>query len=286
MRNFGRFGRVLSLILLAVAGTSISMYFAPGYFSDVREMDAVHAGATRSDLGALRAQQHSIASLLQSEFQQWMHGDLGQSRQFGIPVSALIRERSASSGILLLTAVVLGWSAALLLAVPLSMTRRNSADLAVAAVTAILLAVPVGALATICLVANVSGPALVLALVIAVRDFKVLHRSLKSVWQAPYLLHARALGLSTQQIVLAHILPVIRRELLSMGVMSFTLALSALVPVEVVFDRPGLGQLAWSAAVNRDLPVLTVVTALVASCVGVASFFVEPSRSVENSPCA
>ncbi len=286
MRNCWRLGRVLSLIVLAVLGTSLSMYYAPGYFSDAREMDALHAGSARSDMQLLHAEQSSVASLLKDELKRWSHGDLGQSRQFGIPVSALIRERFASSFSLLLTAVVTGWSAALFVAIPLSMRRQYRADVAVAAITAILLAIPVGALATICLVANVNGPALVLALVICVRDFKVLHRTLKGVWGAPHLLYARAQGLSTSQILLAHILPSVRRELLSMGVMSFTLALSALVPVEVVFDRPGIGQLAWSAAVNRDLPVLTAVTALIASCVGTASFFVEPTQSVESSPCA
>ena len=45
------------------------------------------------------------------------------------------------------------------------------------------------------------------------------------------------------------------------------LALSALVPVEVVFSIPGLGQLAWNAAMNRDLPVLLAVTMIMAVAV-------------------
>ena len=55
--------------------------------------------------------------------------------------------------------------------------------------------------------------------------------------------------------------------------MSAVVALSALVPVEVVFDVPGLGQLAWSAAMNRDLPVLVAMTALMAVCVGAVGLF-------------
>jgi peptide/nickel transport system permease protein len=52
---------------------------------------------------------------------------------------------------------------------------------------------------------------------------------------------------------------------------SFVLALSAVVPIEVVFDVPGLGQLAWNAAMNRDLPVLLAVTLLLAAGVGIAA---------------
>ncbi len=276
-----RLGRVLSLILLAVLGTSLSMFCAPGYFSDAREMDALHSETARADLNHLRAEQGSVAALMQGELRQWLHGDLGRSRQFGTPVVTLLRERSWLSGKLLFTSVCAGWSAALLLAVPLSLRKHALTDVAVVAICAALLAVPVGALATLCLLANVEGPTLVLALVIAVRDFKVLHRSLRAVWQAPHLLYARAQGLTTPQILFAHVLPSMRHELLSLTIMSFTLALSALVPVEVVFDRPGLGQLAWTAATNRDLPVLVAVTALMAACVGVASLFMKPVRTAE-----
>ena len=52
-----------------------------------------------------------------------------------------------------------------------------------------------------------------------------------------------------------------------------------LVPVEVIFDLPGLGQLAWSAALNRDLPVLLAVTLMVAACVAVAGSSVADSRT-------
>lgn len=281
VRGVYRIGRVASLVLLAVLGTSLSMYCAPGYFSDAREMDAVHSDIARADLHRLRTEQGSITGLVRGEMSQWLHGDLGRSRQFGTPVSTLLRERSWLSGKLLFTSVGMGWSAALLLAVPLSLRKHAVTDVAVIAISAILLAIPVGALATLCLLANVEGPTLVLALVIAVRDFKVLHRSLRAVWQAPHLLYARAQGVSTLQILFAHVLPSIRHELLSIGIMSFTLALSALVPVEVVFDRPGLGQLAWTAATNRDLPVLVAVTALMAACVGVASLFVKPVQAAE-----
>ena len=286
MRLFLRLGRVLSLVLLAVLMTSVLMYCAPGYFADAREMDATHAESARADLMRLHDQQSSVLSLLGNEIKGWSRGDLRQSRQFNVAVSSLLRERALTSGKLLLLSVVAGWSLALLVAVPCSLSRGMQSDALVALTTAVLLAVPVGALATVCLLANIQGPVLVLAVMIAVRDFKVLYRGLRSTWQAPYLLFAKASGLGTSRVLVAHVLPTLRRELLSLGVMSFTLALSALVPVEVVFDRPGLGQLAWTAAMNRDLPVLVAVTALVAASVGVAGLLLGGAHASESAPCA
>jgi peptide/nickel transport system permease protein len=42
------------------------------------------------------------------------------------------------------------------------------------------------------------------------------------------------------------------------------MALSALVPVEVQFAVPGIGQSAWNAALNRDMPVLLAVSMIMA----------------------
>ena len=40
-----------------------------------------------------------------------------------------------------------------------------------------------------------------------------------------------------------------------------------MLPVEVIFGVPGIGQLAWNAAMERDLPVLLAVTLLMSLCV-------------------
>ena len=38
------------------------------------------------------------------------------------------------------------------------------------------------------------------------------------------------------------------------------IAAGAVIPVEVFCDNPGLGQLAWKAALGRDLPLLVNIT--------------------------
>jgi peptide/nickel transport system permease protein len=41
------------------------------------------------------------------------------------------------------------------------------------------------------------------------------------------------------------------------------MAFGAAIPLEALSDSPGMGQLAWQAALNRDLPLLTSITLFV-----------------------
>lgn len=281
-----RLGRIFSLVLLAALGSVLLTRYAPGYFVEDREMDAAHAVGARVELSALKAQQGSLPMLLRTQMTAWGRGDLGQSRHYGLPVRALIEQRCASTGRLLLQGLSLGWFWAAGLALPLSTRRSVRGEVFIAGFTAAFLAVPIGVLATLSLLLNHGGPVLVLALLVAVRDFKLLYSLLRSGWRAPHLLHARAQGISVFRLVRRHVLPVLGADLIAIAMMSLVVALSALVPVEVIFDVPGLGQLAWSAATNRDLPVLVAVTMLLATCMGLASLFVITDRSAEIAETA
>ncbi len=279
-------GRVLSLALLAALSCTALMRYAPGYFTDSHEVDAAHAAHTRAQLDALQQTEGSLPSLLKTQLQGWLHGDLGTSRHYEVPVAGLLRERCRITLSLLLRGISIGWLLALALALPLSARRGSQGEVVIAASMAALLAIPVGALATVCLLLNKGGPVFVLALLIAARDFKLLYRIVRSSWVAPHVLHARAQGFSLLQTARVHLAAVLGREIAALALMSFIVALSALVPVEVVFDVPGLGQLAWTAALNRDLPVLVAVTALLAACVGLAGLFATSSQVEGAAQCA
>ncbi len=285
-RSLLRLTRVLSLALLAALGAAVLTRYSPGYFTDARELDAAHAASARAQLDDLRHQQTSLPVLLQQQTLALAHADLGRSRQYDVPVLELLRQRGTRSAALLGQGLALGWLVALTFALPLSRRRGSNGEVLIAGSTSLLLAFPVAVLATLCLLLNVGGPVLVLALLIAVREFKLLYRLLRHTWQAPFLLHARAQGFSSARITLVHLAPLLGRELRALAIMSFILALSALVPLEVVFDLPGLGQLAWSGAMNRDLPVLIAITGVLAAAIAFASLFTAPERKDELSSCA
>ena len=117
------------------------------------------------------------------------------------------------------------------------------------------------------MLSDFGGPVLVMTLLGAARDYKFVDRMLRKAWRDPHLLQARAQGLSPFRLLSAHILPGVAPQMLALATLSIVTALSALVPVEVVFSVPGLGQLAWNAAMNRDLPVLLAVTTIMAVAV-------------------
>lgn len=278
-------GRVVSIVVLASVGSAILMRYAPGYLADSRELDAAHAGLVREQLRQLQTEQATLPKMLQSQTRAWLHGDLGQSRHYDVPVTELMGERYSPTLRLLASGMALGWLLALAFAVPLSMGRRSRAraqiGLLAMLATATLLAVPVGVLATFSLLLNKGGPVLTLALLVAVREFKLLHSLLVAGWRAPHMFHARAQGFSQSHSLRVHLLRTLRPELLNLLGMSAIVALSALVPVEVIFDVPGLGQLAWASAINRDLPVLVAMTALMAMCVSAVGLLLTQQRSNE-----
>lgn len=279
-----RLARVLSLAVLAMVGTIVLVRIAPGYFTDSREMDPQTGSLAREQLQAEQQREGSVAATIWRDLRAWSHGNLGRSRHFDVPVSELVRERGRTTARLLLTSVLCGWLGALALALPLSVMRTRAGQALLTPFVAILLATPVAALATACLLADFGGPVLVLSLLIGARDFQLVHSLLRHVLRAPHFFYGRAQGISSSRLVRSHLFPAVGPEMLSLAMTSFVLALSAAVPVEVIFDVPGLGQLAWNAAMNRDLPVLLVVTLLMACAVGVASLFVDGQRAAEAAP--
>jgi peptide/nickel transport system permease protein len=260
--------RTLAIVLLVMVGSTILVRFAPGYLSDAREMDARYGDAARAELSAEAARSGSLSHLLLTELRGWLRGDGGISREYGVPVSEMILPRLAVTGKLLLRALVLAWLLALCASLLSSSARKPSMLWQAPAV--LLLAVPTAAMATLCLLAGYGGPVLVMALLLAARDFKFLHHALRKAWLDPHLLQARAQGVKTHRLVIGHILPSVGPQLSALASLSIVTALSALVPVEVIFNVPGLGELAWHAALNRDLPVLLAVTMIMALAVTLA----------------
>ena len=262
IRICGGIARVLALILLVMAGSVILVRWAPGYLSDPREMDSRYAQAARNELAQEAARTGSPGQAVVTNIKNWSHGDLGRSRQFDIPVLELIAPRLAVTGSLIGRAIGLAWLIALCAAGLSSALRLPSLLFQIP--TTLLLAIPASALATVCLLTETGGPVLVLTLLIAARDFKFVDRIVRNAWREPHLLHARALGITTWSLIRHHLVPNVTPELLALSMLSVAMALSALVPVEVQFAVPGIGQSAWNAALNRDMPVLLAVSMIMA----------------------
>jgi peptide/nickel transport system permease protein len=51
--------------------------------------------------------------------------------------------------------------------------------------------------------------------------------------------------------------------MIALAGITVSIALGAAIPVEALCGLPGIGQLAWQAALSRDLPLLVNLTVLV-----------------------
>jgi peptide/nickel transport system permease protein len=255
-------------MLFAAAGTILLVRFAPGFFSDYRQMDEKYGRAAMAEIQAETDQQHSVRQVAVVEIKSWLHGEFGESRQYQVPVANLIAARIRVSAQLLAEGLGFGWLLAVCASVPISLARRSKLLLGLP--FTVLLSVPTAAMATACILAEAGGPVLVLSLLVAAREFKFLCSILQVAWNSPHLLQGRAQGLTLRALITMHIVPNVASQLWSLATLSIVTALGAFVPIEVIFNVPGVGQLAWSAVMNRDLPVLVAISLLMASVIGFA----------------
>jgi peptide/nickel transport system permease protein len=121
--------------------------------------------------------------------------------------------------------------------------------------------------------------AAVIALVIFPRVFRYARAILGRVAGAPHVVMARALGVRPWRLVWAHLLRPCAPAMLALLGVSVSVAFGAAIPIEVLCDSPGLGQLAWQAALKRDLPLLVDITLLVALVAGVSGLAAEVVQS-------
>lgn len=271
--------RTLLLLFFAAMGTIFLVRLAPGFFSDIREMDARYAQAARGEMQAQRSGKTSVYDIAAETIQGWIHDDFGLSRQYQMPVADLLAARVPVSALLLGKGIAGGWLLAVCAVLPVSALRGSS--VLWGAPFTVLLSIPAAAMATACIVSNHGGPVMVLSLLIAAREFKFLRSLLQDAWRSPHLLQGRAQGVPGRVLLAAHILPNIASQLCALMTLSLVTALGVLIPIEVIFSVPGLGQLAWSAVMNRDLPVLTASSLLMACMVAAAGLIATRQGTLE-----
>ena len=103
-------------------------------------------------------------------------------------------------------------------------------------------------------------PAVGIAAVIFPKVFRFAHDSFAGAGVQPHVLLARAKGLGRFRLFTHHVLLPSAPQLVALAGVSINVAIGAAIPVETICDSPGLGQLTWSAAMGRDLPLLLSLT--------------------------
>jgi peptide/nickel transport system permease protein len=257
--------RVALLTVTVIAGGLISatlVRYAPGFGADEQQLDARLSNESIQVLKDASEKERSILSYYVGSIAQMLKGDLGTSRSFQRPVRELLVERTAVTVRMVGAGLAVAWFLSLMLVVIMWLSGSRAFDSICTVGSGSLLCVPAGVIALLLVLLN--GPGYVaLALVVSPKVHRYLSGLVRATARMPHILAARSRGVSEGGLLARHVAPVIGREVLALGGVSVALAISAAIPVEALCGIPGIGQLAWHAAMARDLPLLIYVSLLV-----------------------
>lgn len=257
--------KVLGLLAVVLAGGLMAatlVRYAPGYGVDERELDF---RLSQASVDAIRGQHHHEANLLRyygGYLAAAMHGDFGKSESLPRPISELVRERFPVTARAVLFGMLSAWSLAFLLAMFGQFFGGWLFEVSSTLLSSFLLSLPSTVVAL--LFVFFRGPVfLAIACVTFPKLFRFIHNLLVHAYDQPHVLAARARGVGPLRIFLRHVLAFATPALLALVGFSLSLAFGAAIPIEALSDSPGIGQLAWYAAINRDLPLIMNLTLLV-----------------------
>jgi peptide/nickel transport system permease protein len=263
-------GRMALLMLAAGLASALLVRYSPGALVDERELDPRLSAASVTAMRAEKAASQNVGAAFVRYFRGVAHGNLGYSTSNNAGISELIVERAPVTFRELAVGLGGGWLVGLGFAIPAGRFRRAWAyDAVVGTSAGFLMSMPAAVLAYLCLARGVASD-IALVLVLAPRIFRFTRNLVVQAYGAAHVEMARATGVREIRIFMSHVLPATAPQMLALAAVSASMAIGAAIPIEAICDVPGLGRLAWQAAMARDLPLLVNLTMLVALAITAA----------------
>jgi peptide/nickel transport system permease protein len=262
---------LINLLLVVFVGgfaAAALVRFSPGFDVDENSWNPKISAATLAAMHAERERESSLPRFYLNYLRAAAHGDLGQSDSLRQPVAELLRRRAPLTlglvGWGTLGGMLLGGIFAWLAVWP----RRTSLAVVAASTSGLLLAIPPAVLALAFFFAE-APLTLAVALAILPRVFGTMRALLDDLFASPSLLAARARGVGPLALARRYVMGPAMSRLAALAGVALVLAFGVAIPIEALCDVPGVGQLAWKAALARDLPLLCglalIITFIVAS---------------------
>jgi len=262
-RTIARHGLTLvATVLLGGLLSTLLVRLAPGFDVDEQQLDPHLNSASVQALRQARIEQHNVFRFYLHSLQRAARGDLGVSLSLGQPVSVLLKDRAPLTLRLVGIGLLLSWTLAMSLALSAAWLRVSAFDALTTTISGTFLCIPAAVLALLSVLWNIPG-GLAIALIVFPRVYRYSRNLLAKAYSLPHIITARAKGLSEIRILFWHVIPVAGPHLLAVAGVSVSVAVGAAIPVEALCGLAGIGQLAWQAALARDLPLLTNLTILV-----------------------
>jgi len=257
-----RLATIAALVLLGGLLSATMVRLAPGFDADERELDPALSAESVQALRQARAGEHNIVGFYSAYLRGAMRGDLGTSQALGQPVQSLLRERWPVTLRVAGIGLLLAWLIASTLALTACLWQRQAYEIFGITVSGAFLCIPAAVLALLSVILEAPGY-LAIALIVFPKIYRYSRNLLAKAYSLPHVVAARARGLGEVRILAWHVLPMAGPQMIALAGITVSIALGATIPVEALCGLPGIGQLAWQAALSRDLPLLVNLTVLV-----------------------
>jgi peptide/nickel transport system permease protein len=235
---------------------------APGFTSDDQELNS---GLSAQSIQAIRRAHLSDANVPRFYAQylaSLLRGDLGTSRSLNQPVKDLLRDRLPVTLVNLAFALAAGWLLGLALAIAAQVWNIPALKFLANGLSGTFISTPSAALALVFLLLR-WPPAFAAALLVFPKIYRYAQNLLQQSSEMPHVLTARAKGAGPWRVLAWHVAPIALPQMIALVGVSISIGIGVLLPIEVVSDVAGIGQLAWHAAQARDLPLLVNLTMVV-----------------------
>jgi peptide/nickel transport system permease protein len=272
-----RLSVLLNLALIVLIGgfaAAALVRYSPGFDVDENSWNPRISAATLEAMHRAHEREAKLPRFYLNYLRAALHGDLGESESLKTPVTELLRDRAPVTGRLL------GWGTAggLLLGAFLAWVavwpRRTGLEVLAVSSSGLLLAIPPAVLALAFFFEESPLP-LAVALAVFPRVFGTMRAILEDLFSSPSLLAARARGVGPVALALRYVVGAALPQWTALAGVSLVLAFGLIIPIEALCDVPGVGQLAWKAAVARDLPLLCGLALIITFGVACAQSFGE-----------
>lgn len=239
------------------------------------------------------------------QYWRWLestvHGNLGYSSAQGVPVWSLLRTHIGPTVLLMGVALLM----ALIIGVPLgvvaAVNHRSRFDYVISTLPILMIGVPGFVLCLLAifffavnlhvlpvagmhtpgasslgdLVRHIVLPASILSIGFGAPILRYTRASMLDTLSSEYVVTARSKGLSSFAVVFRHAFRNALLPLITVIGLSLADVVSGAVIVETIFNWPGMGYLAVTAANDRDMPVMLGIVLIVAVAVTLANLIAD-----------
>ena len=280
---------------------TLTVSYAIRFTGDPALMLAQGAGSvTEEDLVRIR-EGLGLNQPFLSQYADFIKGmftlDFGRSFLGGTPVSQLIASALPATMLLAFASLIVSIAISIPLGIRAAVARGKWADQTIRILSLIGLSFPNFWLAIMLVLlfsivlkwlppsgmdgfASFIMPALTMGIILTATNVRLVRTAMLETLQSQYIMVARAKGLSETKVLYKHALRNCAIPLITYFGLQFGGLLGGIVVVELVFNWPGMGTLAFDAVASRDYPVLQAVITVLSLMIVFVNLLVDIAYSL------